>query len=129
MFSRREGFFRMTPHQRASIVSEWRGLPEPLPKPDRLTSADEVVGKVMNALGLGERLRQEEVLGAWRELVGEFIASHAAPQRLDKGVLIVQVLQPTMHYELDRVWKPKILAKFRERFGRKTVREIQFRIG
>ena len=119
----------MTPFQRAQILREWRGLPEPPPKPDRLTTAAAAVGKVMAALGLGERLRQEEVLGAWRGIVGDFIASHAQPQRLDKGVLIVQVLQPTMHYELDRVWKPKILAKMKERFGARTVREIKFRIG
>lgn len=119
----------MDPYRRALVISEWRGLPEPLPKPDRLTTAAEAVGKVMRSLGLGERLRQEEVLGAWKELVGEFIAGHAAPLRLERGVLFVQVLQPTMHYELDRVWKAKILAKFKERFGARAVREIKFRIG
>lgn len=119
----------MTPHQRAFILSEWRGLPEPPPKPDRQTTAADMIGKVMKSLGLGERLRQEEVLGAWREIVGDFIASHAAPQRLQNGVLFVQVLQPTMHYELDRAWKPKILKKFKERFGPRTVKEIKFRVG
>jgi len=119
----------MTPHQRARLIREWRGLPEPSAKPDRQTTASEVIGKVMASLGLSARLRQEEVLGAWKELVGDFIASHAAPQRLDKGVLIVQVLQPTMHYELDRVWKPQILQKMKDRFGARTVREIKFRIG
>ena len=119
----------MTPFQRARLISEWRGLPEPTPKPDRLTTAAEAIGKVMASLGLADRLRQEEVLGAWREIVGDFIASHAAPHRLQGGILFVQVLQPTMHYELDRVWKPKILAKFKERFGARAVREIRFRIG
>jgi len=119
----------MTPFQRAALLREWRGLPEPTPKPDRLTTAADAIGKVMASLGLGARLRQEEVLGAWREIVGDFIASHAAPHRLDKGVLIVQVLQPTMHYELDRVWKTQILQKMKDRFGPRTVREIKFRIG
>jgi len=119
----------MTPSQRALILREWRGLPEPPPKPDRLTTAAETISKVMAALGLKERFRQEEVLGAWRGLVGDFIAGHATPQRLQNGILFVQVLQPTMHYELDRVWKPKILAKFKERFGARAVREIKFQIG
>lgn len=119
----------MTPHQRAHLIREWRGLPEPLPKPDRQTTAAAMIDKVMASLGLGERLRQEEVLRAWQEIVGDFIASHAAPQRLDKGVLIVQVLQPTMHYELDRVWKPQILQKMKDRFGTRVVKEIRFRIG
>jgi len=119
----------MTPYQRAFILSEWRGLPDPPAKPDRQTTASDVIGKVMASLGLGERLRQEEVLGAWKEIVGDFIASHAAPHRLQNGVLFVQVLQPTMHYELDRVWKPKILKKLKERFGNRIVKEIKFRIG
>ena len=119
----------MTPHQRAHLIREWRGLPEPPPKPDRQTTAADVIGKVMASLGLGERLRQEEVLRAWKEIVGDFIAGHATPQRLEKGILIVQVLQPTMHYELDRVWKPQILQKMKDRFGPRTVREIKFRIG
>lgn len=119
----------MTPYQKALILREWRGLPEPLPKPDRQTSAADVIGSVMKSLGLGERLRQEQVLGAWQELVGDFIAAHATPHRLQNGVLFVRVLQPTMHYELDRVWKPQILAKFKERFGARALREIRFQIG
>ena len=119
----------MNPYRRAFILSEWRGLPEPPPKPDRQTTAADVIGSVMKTLGLGARLRQEEVLGAWKEIVGDFIAGHATPHKLDKGILYVQVLQPTMHYELDRVWKPKILAKFKERFGTRVVKEIKFRIG
>lgn len=119
----------MTPAQRARILAEWRGLPEPFVRPDRFTPAADLIGKVMTNLGLKDRFRQEEVLAAWRGLVGDFIAEHAAPQRLQAGVLYVRVLQPTMHYELDRVWKPKILTKFKERFGARAVREIRFQIG
>ena len=43
--------------------------------------------------------------------------------------LTVRVLQPTVHFELDRFWKPKILAKLKERFGSRTVRDVKFRIG
>ncbi|XHR29090.1 MAG: DUF721 domain-containing protein [Chthoniobacteraceae bacterium] len=119
----------MTPWQRALVIAEWRGLPEPQVRPDRVKKASDVIGGVMKSLGLGERLRQEQVLGAWRELVGDFIAGHATPARLDHGTLYVRVLQPTMHYELDRVWKTKILSKFKERFGARAVRDIRFQIG
>jgi predicted nucleic acid-binding Zn ribbon protein len=119
----------MKPHQRARILAEWRGLPEPPERPDRTVAAAEGVRKVMQALGLGERLREEEVLASWRGIVGDFIATHSQPSKLVNGVLIVQVLQPTMHYELDRVWKTKILTKMKERFGARTIKEIRFRIG
>jgi predicted nucleic acid-binding Zn ribbon protein len=119
----------MNSYLRARVISEWRGLPDRTPKPDRLTTAAEGVVKLMKSLGLGERLRQEEVLSAWRGIVGDFIADHSQPSKLQNGVLLVQVLQPTMHYELDRVWKTRILEKLRAQFGPKTVREIRFRIG
>ena len=83
----------------------------------------------MRSLGLSERLTETEVQGAWKEIVGEFIAQHSCPHRLRDGVLFVQVLQPTVHYELDRVWKPQILRTLKKRFGGKVIREIRFRIG
>ena len=83
----------------------------------------------MKKLGLGERLREEEVLGAWREIVGDFFAKHSSPQRLKEGVLYVHVLQPTVHFELERVWRREILAKLKKRFGGQVVRDMRFRLG
>ena len=42
------------------------------------------------------------------------------------GVLIVQVIQPAVRYELERSWKRNILRKLQARFE-KTVREVRFR--
>jgi len=104
-------------------------LPEtPFPK-DTSKPIDGMILKVMDSLGLKERLREEEVLKAWAEIVGEFFALHSHPQRLREGVLTVHVLQPTVLYELDRVWKRDILGKLKDRFGVRTVRDIKFRIG
>ena len=114
---------------RARVIAEWRGLPEPPPAPDRLISVADGVKHLMNSLGLGERLREEEVRAAWRAIVGDFLAGHSRPNKLQKGTLLVQVLQPAMLYEFDRVLKAQILAKLRERFGAKTIREVRFRIG
>lgn len=87
------------------------------------------MAKVMTDLGLKDRLREEEVLKAWRDIVGDFLAAQSSPQRLKDAILYVRVLQPTVHFELDRIWKPQILEKLRERFGRRSVRDIKFRIG
>jgi predicted nucleic acid-binding Zn ribbon protein len=120
----------MTAEQiRARVIAEWRGLPETPFTRDTARPVGELVGKLMGTLGLGERLRAEEVSLAWREVVGDFVASHSAPQRLENGVLTVRVLQPTVHYELDRVFKPQLLAKLRKRFGNSTIRELKFRVG
>ena len=119
----------MTPQLRERIVSEWRGLRSQPAAPDRARPVSELLEKVMRNLGLNERLNEAQILGAWQEIVGDFIASHAAPSRLRDGVLYVQVIQPTVHYELDRVWKPQIVKKLKARFGAKIIRDVKFRVG
>jgi predicted nucleic acid-binding Zn ribbon protein len=120
----------MKPKQlRAVALAEWRGQPEFVERADRTTTAAEAVRKVMESLGLTERLKSEEVLATWNEIVGEFFAKHSAPRGLKDGILFISVLQPTVHFELDRVWKRDILAKFKKRFGARTVRDIKFRLG
>ncbi len=120
----------MKPHQlRARVVAEWRGLPETPWPSDTAKPIGDALTKLMTGLGLNDRLREEEVMGAWKEMVGEFVAQHSAPHRLKDGVLYVNVLQPTVHFELERMWKRDILAKLKKRFGGRVVRELRFRLG
>src|SRR5687768_6719577 len=107
-------------HLRAIAIAEWRGMSQmPLAR-DTSKPIGEMLPKVMAGLGLKDRLREEEVLRAWSEVVGEFIAGHSCPQSLKDGVLYVRVLQPAVHFELDRIWKPQILEKLKQRFGTRT---------
>ena len=114
---------------RAIVIAEWRGLPEKKTRPDRFQGTAELLPKIMQRLGLRERLRETEVIDAWSKIVGEFIAAHSAPVALREGVLYVRVLQPALHYELEQISKIEILRKLRQRFGSKTIRDIRFRIG
>jgi predicted nucleic acid-binding Zn ribbon protein len=114
---------------RAAVIAEWRGLPEISPKPDRWQAAAELVPKLMQRLGLKERLHETEVIAAWAKIVGEFIAAHSAPVALREGVLYVRVLQPALHYELEQVSKIDVLRKLKQRFGGKTIRDVRFRVG
>jgi predicted nucleic acid-binding Zn ribbon protein len=114
---------------RAAVIAEWRGLPEPKPRGDRYQSTGDVLPKIMQRLGLRERLHEVEVMEAWHNIVGEFIAAHSAPVALREGILYVRVLQPALHYELDQVSKIDILRKLKQRFGARTIREIRFRVG
>ncbi len=114
---------------RAIALAEWRGLPNTPFIRETSKPIGETMAKVLAGLGLKDRLREDEVMRAWTEIVGEFIAGHSTPSRLKDAVLYVQVLQPTALYDLDRVWKPQILEKLKARFGPRTVRDIKFRIG
>jgi predicted nucleic acid-binding Zn ribbon protein len=119
----------MTPSLRAAVIAEWRGLPEKKMRPDRWQAPADVLPKLMQRLGLRERLQETEVIEAWSKIVGEFIAAHSAPVALREGVLYVRVLQPALHYELEQVSKIEILRKLKKRFGTKTIRDLRFRVG
>jgi predicted nucleic acid-binding Zn ribbon protein len=114
---------------RAAVVAEWRGLPEKRPRPDRWQAPAELLPKLMQKLGLKERLHETEVIDAWARIVGDFIAAHSSPVALREGILYVRVLQPALHYELEQVSKIDILRKLRRRFGPKTIRDVRFRLG
>src|SRR5512132_3110247 len=110
---------------RAAVIAEWRGLPDRKMRPD----CWHCPAKLMQRLGLRERLRETEVIDAWSKIVGDFIAAHSAPVALSEGVLYVRVLQPALHYELEQISKSEILRKLKQRFGGKTIRDIRFRVG
>jgi len=114
---------------RAAVVAEWRGLPEKKLKADRWQAPGDLLPKLMQQLGLSERLRESEVIDAWKQIVGEFIAAHSAPVSLRGGVLFVRVLQPALHYQFEQISKTEILRKLKQRFGTKIIREIRFRVG
>jgi predicted nucleic acid-binding Zn ribbon protein len=107
------------------VLLEWRGLPE-TERPDRATSLGQVLESLIPKLGLGQAIKEADILAAWHGIVGDFLAQHSKPERLVAGVLSVKVIQSSVRYELDRNWKPKILEKLKERFGERTIREIRF---
>jgi predicted nucleic acid-binding Zn ribbon protein len=114
---------------RKRVIQEWRGLAEPEPTPDRTLSIREVLIQLAPKLGLESRMCEEEIIAAWTEIVGDFFARHSRPARLNQGALVVNVLQPTLLYDLERRWKPEILIKLKKRFGEKLIRELRFRMG
>jgi predicted nucleic acid-binding Zn ribbon protein len=121
-------FPRMNSRLRAQVIAEWRGLPEtPFPQ-DTSKPVSEVLAKLLTKLGLQTRVREQEIISAWREVVGDFAAQHSTPVSLVEGVLYVRVLQPSMRYELENTWRREILRKLKERFP-KGVRDIRFRTG
>ena len=114
---------------RAAVIAEWRGLPEKKLRPDRWQAPSDLLPKLMQQLGLNERLRESEVIEAWKQIVGEFIATHSTPVSLRAGVLFVRVLQPALHYQFEQISKAEILRKLKQRFGTKIIRDIRFRVG
>ncbi len=119
----------MSPALRAAVLAEWRGLPERKPRPDKWQAPSDLLPKLMQQLGLKERLHEAEVFEAWQQIVGDFIAAHSAPVSLREGVLFVRVLQPALHYQFETISKTEILRKLKQRFGGKVIRDLRFRVG
>ena len=119
----------MNPSLRAAVFAEWRGVPERKMRTDRWHAPSDVLPKLMQRLGLRERLHETEVIDAWSKIVGEFIAAHSSPVALRDRILYVRVLQRALHYELEQVSKSDILRKLKQRFGSKTIRDVRIRVG
>ncbi len=111
------------------LLAAWRGVwePEDLSKFSRPVS--DVMETALQGLGLDRRCDQEAMVEAWAEVVGSNIANNAQPIEVRRKVLIVQVLQPSIHYVLAQQMKGAILVKMQERFGRDNIKDIDFRIG
>lgn len=117
----------MTPALRQKVLAEWRGYREPATEKPAVRVADAIAPTLRN-LGLKDLMNEADVIAAWRDIVGNFIAANSAPVRLVGGTLTVRVLQPSLRFELERQWRGTILEKLRERFGSRIVRQIAFRV-
>lgn len=113
---------------RERAIAEWRGYWEPQDVSGFEQEFGSAVEKTLKGLGLKDRFNEEQVFDAWAGLVDPFLASHARPIALQRKVLSIQVLHPTVHYELERM-KGKILSRMQEQFGAEHIREIRFRLG
>ncbi len=111
---------------RQRVLAEWRRYWEPRDIKKNTHTLREVMPGAMKELGLEKRYAEEEMLMAWSEIVGPFIASHSKPVKMDRNVLLIRVLQPAIRYTLERDLKGQILAKLRERFGEKRVKDLRF---
>jgi predicted nucleic acid-binding Zn ribbon protein len=116
------------PRLRQKLLAEWRGLPEtPLPS-HNVQPVGPAVDRLLERLGLSERIDEQEILACWKGVVGDFLAEHSCPTGLHEGCLTVRVSQPTVRYELDRVWKTRILQALQKQFGKNKVRSLRFQL-
>lgn len=116
----------MNPKLRATLIEEWRGLPDPPPRPERLVEIGSVLEKLLPKLGLGERLEESQIQAAWQSLVGDFLAAHSSPVSLKDGTLTIRVSHPTVRYELETAWKKRILSHLRQCFPGAKLRALRF---
>jgi predicted nucleic acid-binding Zn ribbon protein len=111
------------------VLADWRGVYVPPDLSGYERKVGDVVARVMKRAGVEDRLNHEEVAANWESTVGAFLSKHSRPVSLRRGVLHVAVLQASVRYDLERRWKPDILLRLQERYGKQKVRDVKFSNG
>ena len=63
---------------------------------DGLTPLSESLDRVIRGLHGSDRRQVGGVFGRWEEIVGEHVANHVQPVRLEAGVFVGEVAQPAL---------------------------------
>lgn len=113
---------------RHAMVSAWRGVEDgPIIELPTYSAAD-LVGKIVAQAGLADRMRLEEVLSAWQEIVGDFLFQHSKPDSIQRGVLMVRVLQPSVHHAL-AMERTRILKRLQEKLKGSGIKDVRIKHG
>ena len=94
------------------------------PKTARAVGA--ILQEMVRDLGIDRTLRQYNVITSWPSIVGEKIAGVTTAQRIENGILFVQVSTAPWRAELT-MRRMEILEKVNKAAGKQVIREIRFR--
>jgi predicted nucleic acid-binding Zn ribbon protein len=95
-----------------------------LRKPQAKTLGEALEGLIRD-LGLRGKLREYDAVLRWEEAVGPHIAKVATANRIQHGVLTVQVSNSTWRYELT-MRKQELIEKLNTVLGEAVVKDVRF---
>ena len=72
-------------------------------------------------------LREPIVFAVWKRVMGEAVTAHSSPHAFAKGVLIIDVIDPTWGRVLKEM-SPDLLRKLNGALGKRVVRVIDWRV-
>ena len=87
---------------------------------------ESALGNLVRELGISRRLREYDVITLWGKIVGEQIAKVAKPQRIENGVLLVEVTSAPWRAELS-MRRQEIVEKINSAVRQRVVKDIRFR--
>lgn len=77
---------------------------------------NEVLGKLLRRMRVSDASSAIGLFSGWRQIVGDTIADHAAPKRLEKRILMVEVDDPAWATQL-KFLESHIIATLRDSVG------------
>lgn len=114
--------------RRHALIAAWRGVPDGPLVDSPLQSVAELIGPIVAQAGVGERLKLEEIQSAWREIVGDFLFQNSRPDSIQRGILTIRVLQPTVHHAL-AMERPRILKKLKDKLKGTVIKDVRLKHG
>jgi predicted nucleic acid-binding Zn ribbon protein len=105
-------------------------IDSPVPAADdrEPVAVGDMVGDVMKKLGLAGREWEGILQREWPELVGDDVARHTRPGRVDRKRLVVFVDSSTWLYELKRYSRGRFLGNIQRRVGAGRIESLVFQI-
>jgi predicted nucleic acid-binding Zn ribbon protein len=85
----------------------------------------EAVPELVRKLGLADTYWEHTLEREWPTLVGEQLARHTRPGRMNRGVLYVYVTSAPWLAELNRMGLKPMLENVQRRFGESRVKSIR----
>lgn len=114
--------------RRHALVTAWRGVSDGPILDLPVKSVADMVNSIVAQAGIGDRMKLEEVLGAWKEVVGDFLFQHSRPDSIQRGVLMVRILQPTVHHAL-MMERPRILKRLQQKLKNSGIKDVRLKHG
>ncbi len=91
-------------------------------------SLGDILGRYIDQSGLRPKIREQKVLVAWNQLVGEAIAEVTQPVRVRNGSLLIKVIHPVWMQEL-QFHKKLIIQKVNGFLGGPFLEDLRFVLG
>jgi len=91
-----------------------------------MISLKKILDKTLESQGISKRLRQENAVVRWEEIVGEKIAKASKAVKIDRGTLLIEVKSCAWKQQIQML-KPDIMKKLNTQLGADIVKDIRFR--
>ena len=93
-----------------------------------ISEAKDYLESIIKEIGAKDGVEHQVLIDSWTKIAGDFVANHAEPHSLQRGVLVLRVVQPSMRFHLEQL-KGKLLKNLQAELGKNVVKQVRFQLG
>jgi len=98
------------------------------PAPFQVFTPEQLVPKILKKAGLSNVAREHTLVAEWESLVGNSVARHTRPGKLERCILYVYVSNSAWLVELRNLGEAALLKNVQQRMGRGAVKGIRLQL-